>query len=166
MCTRSWSSDYLDLLLLFSIPTLGDRRLYLSLCTMYKIVHKLVDFPQDVFIPKSTRLRSSSLTLTFVQPFARTNSLKFSFIPHTCSIWNTLPNYITGAESLMAFKSFFKTTFVILISFHCIHTSSRYRVYLIISSIAICISHASCIKFYKKIVQGIMSGSVHSSYQL
>ena len=37
MCTRRWSSDYLDLLLLFSIPTLGDRRLYLSLCTMYKI---------------------------------------------------------------------------------------------------------------------------------
>ena len=105
MCTRRWSSDYLDLLLLFSIPTLGDRRLYLNLCTMYKIVHNLVDFPQDVFVPKSlTRLRSSSLTSTFVQPFARTNSLKFSFIPHTCSIWNTLPNYITGAESLMAFK--------------------------------------------------------------
>ena len=105
MCTRRWSSDYLDLLLLFSILTLGDHRLHLTLCTMYKIVHKLVDFPQDVFIPKSlTRLQSSSLTLTFVLPFARTNSLKFSFIPHTCSIWNTLPNNITGAGSLMAFK--------------------------------------------------------------
>ena len=82
---RRWNSDYFDLLLLFRIPTLGDHRLYLSLCSMYKIVHKLIDFPQDVFIPKlSTRLQSSSLTSTFVQPFSRTNSLKFSLIPHTC----------------------------------------------------------------------------------
>ena len=35
MCTKRWNADYIDLLSLFNIPTLGDHRLYLSLCTMY-----------------------------------------------------------------------------------------------------------------------------------
>ena len=42
MCTKRWNADYIELLSLFNIPTLGDRRLYLSLCTMYKIINELV----------------------------------------------------------------------------------------------------------------------------
>ena len=40
MRTRRWNSDYLDLLLLFSILTLGDRRLYLSLCNICTTICK------------------------------------------------------------------------------------------------------------------------------
>ena len=44
MCTKGWDSEYPQLL---SITlSLENRRLYLCLCTMYKIVNKLVDFPQ------------------------------------------------------------------------------------------------------------------------
>ena len=112
MCTKRWNADYLELLSLFNIPSLRDRRLYLSLCTMYKIINELVDFPINVFIPKPpTHLRSSGLTSLFVQPFARTNSLKYSYVPLTCLVWNTLPNHVTDSQSLMASKKCFSAIF-------------------------------------------------------
>ena len=95
---------YLDLLSLFSIPTLGDHRLYLSLFTMYKIVINLLISLKMFLFQSHQPIFDHLVGLSIVQPFARTNSLKFSLISHTCSIWNTLPNYITGGESLMAFK--------------------------------------------------------------
>jgi hypothetical protein len=105
MCTKRWNADYLELLSLFNIPSLRDRRLYLSLCTMYKIINELVDFPINVFIPKPpTHLRSPGLTSLFVQPFARTNSLKYSYVPLTCLVWNTLPNHVTAIFCLSCIK--------------------------------------------------------------
>jgi hypothetical protein len=105
MCTKQWNADYFDLLSLYSAPTLADRRLLLSLCTMYKIIHDLVDFPQHVFIPKtSNNLRSSRNTSLYIQPFARTNAFQSSFVPLSCSIWNTLPCYIKDSQSLAIFK--------------------------------------------------------------
>ena len=45
---------YEELLNLFNIPNLEDRRKYLNLCTMYKIVHDHVYFPYGVFVPRVT----------------------------------------------------------------------------------------------------------------
>ena len=85
-----------------------------SLCSIFPhlelmhnnyIINELVDFSPSFFIPKPpTNLRSSRSTSLFIQPLARTNSLKYSFAPLTCSVWNTLPNHVTDAQSLMAFK--------------------------------------------------------------
>ena len=41
MCTKQWNSSYDDLLQLCSLPTLQQCRLYLDLCTMFKIVQGL-----------------------------------------------------------------------------------------------------------------------------
>ena len=42
--------------------------------------------------------------LTLQQPFARTQSYYHSFVPHTISIWNTLPYEVTSASSCTVFK--------------------------------------------------------------
>ena len=105
MCTRRWNADYNELLLLFNIPSLHDRRCYLSLCTMYKIIYENAEFPPNFFTPKPpSHLRSSTSALLFIQPFAKTNIRKYSFLPHISSIWNNLPTHVTKAQSLMAFK--------------------------------------------------------------
>ena len=101
ICTKQWDLSYDELLSNFGVPTLNDRRLYLKLATMYKIVHDLV-FP-PVFVRRSTRAYVNSNS--FVQPFAHTNTFLYSFVPHSISFWNSLPNNITNAHSLTSFKS-------------------------------------------------------------
>ena len=44
MCAKQWDLGYAELLNRFKVPSLRDRRNYLSLCTMYKVVHELVYF--------------------------------------------------------------------------------------------------------------------------
>ena len=105
MCTKKWNADYGYLLTLFDIPPLEHRRLCLSLCTTYKIINILVDFSQHMFVSKSTsNLHSSKNTSLLLQPFARTIAYQFSYVPHSCSVWNTLPKHITDSQSLAAFK--------------------------------------------------------------
>ena len=48
ICRKTWDQSYQSLLELFQIPTLEDRRIYLDLCTMFKVVHNLCYFPSDV----------------------------------------------------------------------------------------------------------------------
>ena len=50
---------------LTQMPTLENRRLYLSLCTLYKIIHGHFYFPDNVFISQPSRHFSN---LTFVVP--------------------------------------------------------------------------------------------------
>ena len=99
MCTKQWDLGYAELLNHFKVPSLGDCRNYLSLCTMYKVVNELVYFPHDVFVPRTTTLRSS-YKLLYHQPFAHTNAFLHSFVPKTCSAWNNLPDYVTHANIL------------------------------------------------------------------
>ena len=54
ICAKQWDLSYNELLSNFDVPTLSDRKLYLKLATMYKIVHDLLVFP-PVFVRHSTR---------------------------------------------------------------------------------------------------------------
>ena len=89
ICAKQWDLSYNELLSNFGLPTLNDRRLYLKLATMFKIIHDLLVFP-PVFVHCSTRVNVNSNT--FIQPFAHTNSFLYSFVPHSISLWNSLPN--------------------------------------------------------------------------
>jgi len=71
---------------------------------MHKVVHELVYFPHDVFVPRTAKLRSSS-KLLYHQPFAHTNAFFHSFVPKTCSARNNLSDYVTYANTLPVFKS-------------------------------------------------------------
>ena len=79
---------------LSQFPTLKNRRLYLKLCTLYKIMHGYFYFPLNVFLPQVNR-HSYSLPLVHI-PHARTNAFKSSFVPSTVSIWNCHGNFGPG----------------------------------------------------------------------
>ena len=89
-----------------------NRRLYLKLCTLYKIMHGYFYFPLNVFLPQVNR-HSYSLPLVHI-PHARTNAFKSSFVPSTVSIWNNLPHEALIAPTITSFKSFTAPLFLLL----------------------------------------------------
>ena len=48
MATHNWNASYHDLLLLTELPTLERRRLELKLGQLFKIVHNLCYFPEEI----------------------------------------------------------------------------------------------------------------------
>ena len=86
MCLKQWDLGYQDLLDLSQFPTLKNRRLYLKLCTLHKIMHGYFYFHHNVFLLQVNR-HSYSLPLVHI-PHARTNAFKSSSV----SIWNNLPH--------------------------------------------------------------------------
>ena len=52
MCSKQWDLGYQDLIELSQLPTVQNRRLYLRLCTLYKIIHGYFYFPPSVLSPK------------------------------------------------------------------------------------------------------------------
>ena len=109
ICTKNWSGSYSDLRHILGLPTIRDRRVFLKLCTMYKITNNIFCFPENLINlrsgfhthPMSTRSVSGNL---LYQPFAYTNSLLYSFVPNTCYLWNGLPYDITSSSSFYCFK--------------------------------------------------------------
>ena len=55
MCAKHWNAGYEQLLELFSLPDLQQRRLYLDLCSMFRIVHGMFYFPSAVFVRQDTQ---------------------------------------------------------------------------------------------------------------
>ena len=59
VCLKCWNMDYKDMLDTLEIPELSSRRTYLKLCTMYKITHGNLFFPDVVFLQNNqNRLRN------------------------------------------------------------------------------------------------------------
>ena len=109
MATHTWRANYQELQSIIKIPTLERRRLELKLGHLFKIIHNLCYFPEGVFCyreqtPLVTSTRSAH-SLSLVQPFAHTNSYLYSFVPHTISCWNSLPEELVTSSSLNTFKS-------------------------------------------------------------
>ena len=91
---------------MFELPSLENRRLYLSLSNFYKIMYNLVYFPPH-YLPT---LRSSSSSrhkhqCQYHTPFAHSNQLKHSFLPTCISLWNNLPIDSKSCITYVAFKS-------------------------------------------------------------
>ena len=109
MATHNWKANFHELQSLVDIPTLERRRLELKLGHLFKIIHNLCFSPQGVIVPREqTPLASSTQSahsLSLVQPYAHTNSYLYSFVPHTISCWNSLPQELLNASSLNTFKS-------------------------------------------------------------
>ena len=110
MCLKQWDLGYQDLLDLSQLPTLENRRLYLKLCTLYKIIHGYFYFPPNVFVPQVSR-QSYSLPLLH-QPHAHTNAFQSSFVPSSVSVWNHLPHEALTAHSINSFKSLIAPLFL------------------------------------------------------
>ena len=109
LCFKQWGMDYQDLIELMQLPTLEDRRLYLKLCTLYKIIHGHFYFPQNIFLPKLTRC---ALLYQLQQIYARTNAFQSSFVINSVSLWNNLPQEALRAQTIHSFKSFIASLFL------------------------------------------------------
>ena len=80
---------YENLLDIFSVPSLRNRRLFLSLCTFYCIV---VHFPQQNIVHPIMSSTRNFNPHAFLVPFSRCNALKFSFFCTVIRLWNFLPH--------------------------------------------------------------------------
>lgn len=115
MASRRWNGNtYEELLTVTNLPTLERRRLELKLRHLFKIIHNLVFFPSNIFVPRERsqyHLRSSH-DYCLTQPFARTNSYFYSFVPYTISIWNSLPAEAVSLSSINSFKSYLHRNYI------------------------------------------------------
>ena len=73
LVTHQWDSSYDDLLSLVNVPKLSVRRLNLKLAQVFKIVHGLCYFPDNIFRMQPSHSSRLSRTDTIYCPFARTN---------------------------------------------------------------------------------------------
>ena len=72
---------------------------------MFKIV-RVIFFPPNIFVPTNSTSRHAKPYM-YRQPFARTNSFFYSFVPHTISAWNSLPGYVTNMTTSSTFNNAF-----------------------------------------------------------
>ena len=105
ICSRSWSSSYGDLLELFKLQSLEHRRIYLSLCLFYKIIHGHVTYSPN-HLPNHYFPSRYTHTLQYCIPPARTNHLKYSFMSRIIAMWNNLPADCVSCSSYSAFKKY------------------------------------------------------------
>ena len=104
MCAKDYHASYQDLLELFCIPSLRNRKFYLSLCTFYCIVNGLVHFPQlDAVHPPMSSSRNYN-THAYLVPYAHCNTLKFSFFSTVIRLWNCIPVEAYTSQHLQEFK--------------------------------------------------------------
>ena len=104
IAAREWDAGHDDLLQLFDLPTLEERRTHLKLGLLFKIIHKLCYFP---CIPPSRENLPNLRTLHNQQiemPLAQTNAYHCSFFPDTIRrIWNSLDNSWVTANNYASF---------------------------------------------------------------
>ena len=113
VCSKGWTTDYQSLLDKFQLPSLENRRLFLSLCKFFKIIHKQIYFPPEIvpsYLPLCNLRHCNPNQL--VIPFAHTNYLKYSFIFNITPIWNNLPAEAQICTNLTLFKRYILPLFL------------------------------------------------------
>ena len=107
MCAKNWDANYQELLQLFSLPNLQQRRVYLDLCSIFRIVHGLFYFPENVFCHLDAQRVTRSLNPhSFVCPYAHTCYYYNSYVPRTVRLWNSLPISLTNNTLISSVPSF------------------------------------------------------------
>ena len=106
MSCKNWRSDYESLLVWADLPSLKMRRSIAKLCYLNKMLrgtmHSSIPLPKPRIM--DSRLRNFSDS-TLLQPFARSNSYKFSFYPTSISLWNHLPPWVRDSPNSSSFKN-------------------------------------------------------------
>ena len=95
ICTKNWSASYSDQLHFLNLPT-TDRRLFLKLCTMYKILNNTFSFPENTTSDQGSKPTLCPLAMclqTHCILCTLTHSFMNSFVPSTSTLWNGLPRH-------------------------------------------------------------------------
>ena len=104
LVTHQWDANYDELLELADIPRLSERRLHLKLAQVYKIIHKLCYFPEDIFVRQAAHSERLVRSDTILHPFARTNYFYHSFVPSSIAAWNALDETQVCTNNLYSFQ--------------------------------------------------------------
>ena len=104
MCAKDYHATYENLLDLFFVPSLRNRRLCLSLCTFYCIVNGLVHFPQQNLVHPIMSSTRKFNPHAFIVPYFCCNAFKFSCFCTVIQLWNCLPLEAHTSEHLLEFK--------------------------------------------------------------
>ena len=86
VCLKQWSRNtrYQDMLEFLNMPSLATCRRQRKLCTLYKIVNNLSEYPSPPLIPRNPYYLSRSVhCLSFVRPYAHTNQYFLFLFFHT-----------------------------------------------------------------------------------
>ena len=95
---------YHERLSLLNLITLEERRIYLDLILLYKILHGLIDISFDnYFSVNRSRTRGHPFKLNIV--VSRINCHKYHFFNRVIRIWNSLPSDIVTIEKFHTFKN-------------------------------------------------------------
>ena len=87
---QQWDLGYEELLSVTNVPKLGERRLHLKLAQVFKIVHGLCYFPEDIFVTQTSHSSRLARPDTLLCPFARTSYYFHSVMPSSIRAWNLL----------------------------------------------------------------------------
>ncbi len=82
LASHQWDASYQDLLQLYNLTTLEERRLHLKLGLMFTIIHNLCYYPDTLSFRDNFHSRAVR-AFRFRLPFVHTNSYYF---PHTMSV--------------------------------------------------------------------------------
>ena len=106
ICSGQYHESYGKLRDIFHIPSLSNRRCYLSLCTFFNIAKGHIYLPpSSIFLlPRTQNLRNNH-PYTFRVPFSHTNTLSSSFFYKTLHTWNNLPLEAVSCEDIHSFKT-------------------------------------------------------------
>ena len=104
ICSKQWQMSYYDLLDRFKLPTLENRRLFLSLCTFFKIIYNISFFLLLLSLPIYHHLLFVLLIVTIFFFFAHTEQSANSFILRTIKLWNNLPVETQSCTDFKLFK--------------------------------------------------------------
>ena len=108
-CCKKWDAPYDILLAENRVPSLLDRRVHMKLCTMYKIVNTLINFPNAPVELRTIPYSSRHLhPLTLLDHQSKTNSFSASFFPSTCKAWNNLNYDVVSVSTFSSFKNLTK----------------------------------------------------------
>ena len=109
MCLKSWSTNYQQLLLEASLPSLKTRRSAQKLSHLYKIINKITHYPDAPIIRRKVPYSNRSINAnTVCIPHANTAAYQHSFYPKTLCAWNSLPQEVTNCTSIAGFKRHLK----------------------------------------------------------
>ena len=88
------------------LKTLDSRRIMLSLCQVYKIVHNLDCIPFNSYFTYFTFNTNCTRShrLSLVCPLARINSFRHSFFINVPYLWNRIPFEVLNCETYPCFK--------------------------------------------------------------
>ena len=113
LATKKWSSDSDSLRSLLGWSTLASRRSYMKLCLCRRILVGDSLIPDSTFSPHTSRTLRHINSCPLYQPFVKTSYHLNSFFVSVIPLWNSIPDHVICASSVLTFKRQLKKLFVV-----------------------------------------------------